>query len=560
MTPAFRASGKEAPGRPPLVARLRPYLLIALALLPICLLRDFTPDNELRYLSIADEALRDGHFFTFYNHGVQYADKPPLYLWIVMLGKLLLGTHSILFLALFSLIPALLICRVMDYWLTPFLNPQQRLSSLLVTATCGLFLGVAVFVRMDMLMTLFIVLALATFYEMYSLAAAPEGEGSVPSARLHKKAWLLGFYVFMALFSKGPVGFLLPLLASLVFLVVEKQCRRIGLFWGWRTWIPLLAGCLFWFGGAWIEGGNTYMSNLLVHQTVDRAVNAFHHKEPFYYYLYILPAILTPWVFYIVGAVGGGAFCRKSRSAASPEEARLALFFVTVILTGLVMLSAFSSKLAIYLLPLLPFCAALAALWGRHFEQKRWLRLCAALPALLFALAALAYALLYLGGAGAAVGLPAWVFHWLPLCAVLLLGLCAVYSLVCLHFPKGLHKGIHALTVGLLATLCVGGFFLPRINPHLGCADLCHRAVQLAREAPTAGFATYRMSRSESMDVFLHAQVRKLGAEELQAGQAAGHLLILPNRRLQDPAIQALLPGRPSYRIGQHTLIDLRGE
>lgn len=38
------------------------YLFILLALLPVLLLRDYTPGNELRYLSIADEALRNGTF------------------------------------------------------------------------------------------------------------------------------------------------------------------------------------------------------------------------------------------------------------------------------------------------------------------------------------------------------------------------------------------------------------------------------------------------------------------------------------------------------------------
>ena len=74
--------------------RTKYFILFAVVMIPLFLLRDFTPDNELRYLSIADEALRNGTFFTFYNHGLAYADKPPLYLWIVMAGRLLFGTHS----------------------------------------------------------------------------------------------------------------------------------------------------------------------------------------------------------------------------------------------------------------------------------------------------------------------------------------------------------------------------------------------------------------------------------------------------------------------------------
>ena len=55
-----------------------PYFALIFALLPIILWRDFTPSNELRYLSIADEALQNHTFFSFTNHGIPYADKPPL--------------------------------------------------------------------------------------------------------------------------------------------------------------------------------------------------------------------------------------------------------------------------------------------------------------------------------------------------------------------------------------------------------------------------------------------------------------------------------------------------
>lgn len=71
-------------------SKFLPFLLL-LAVLPVLIFRDYTPSNELRYLSIVDEALRNGDIFTFTNHGIQYADKPPLYFWILMLGKWLLG-------------------------------------------------------------------------------------------------------------------------------------------------------------------------------------------------------------------------------------------------------------------------------------------------------------------------------------------------------------------------------------------------------------------------------------------------------------------------------------
>ena len=53
-------------------------IVMALSLAPLMAMRDFTPANELRYLSIVDEALAEGLVFTFSNQGEPYADKPPL--------------------------------------------------------------------------------------------------------------------------------------------------------------------------------------------------------------------------------------------------------------------------------------------------------------------------------------------------------------------------------------------------------------------------------------------------------------------------------------------------
>ena len=41
------------------------FLFTIICLIPEMLMRDFTPSNELRYLSIADEALAGGNFFAF---------------------------------------------------------------------------------------------------------------------------------------------------------------------------------------------------------------------------------------------------------------------------------------------------------------------------------------------------------------------------------------------------------------------------------------------------------------------------------------------------------------
>ena len=110
-------------------SKFLPFLLL-LAVLPVLIFRDYTPSNELRYLSIVDEALRNGDIFTFTNHGIQYADKPPLYFWILMLGKWLLGNHAMWFASLFSFIPAFS-CKTISCLLSA---RKKRLANICLSA------------------------------------------------------------------------------------------------------------------------------------------------------------------------------------------------------------------------------------------------------------------------------------------------------------------------------------------------------------------------------------------------------------------------------------------
>lgn len=321
------------------------YAAVALAMLPALLLRDFTPDNELRYMSIADEALRDGSLFCFTNHGAAYADKPPMYLWIVMLGKWLLGGHYMWFLGLFSLVPMLLVGRVMDRWAMPLMTIRQRQTALLMLFTCGYFPALGLTLRMDMLMTLWIVLALREVYIM-----AEEG---TPTRRGSAKT---GLYTFLALFTKGPLGVIIPLLGTLVFLLATKRGRLFFRVWAWPAWAVLLGGCVLWFGAVWAEGGSAYLDNLLFHQTVDRAHNAFHHKRPVWYYAVCVWYVMAPWSLVVLwqaatrrGEMFAGAFRRM---------------MVAVFCATFVVLSCISSKLQVYLLPAIPFVVYLCASVG----------------------------------------------------------------------------------------------------------------------------------------------------------------------------------------------------
>ncbi|MFA7155428.1 MAG: glycosyltransferase family 39 protein, partial [Proteiniphilum sp.] len=291
------------------------FLIWFVALLPILLLRDFTPSNELRYLNIVDEALQNGNIFTFTNQGEIYADKPPLHFWLMMAGKRILGEHRMWYYALLSFIPALIILDTMRRWIGRQAGSDATTTSLMLM-TAGLFIGVGIIVRMDMLMTMFIVLALYTFYRMY------QGE------KLKRLSLLFPLYTFLALFSKGPLGILIPFVSTLSFLIYKKKLSHFSRYWGWKSLAILLTGCLIWFTGVYLEGGKEYIHNLLFRQTVGRGINSFHHKEPFYYYAITSWYAVAPWSLLSIGIVAASLVQRKIRS-------ELEQFFAVIVLSSL---------------------------------------------------------------------------------------------------------------------------------------------------------------------------------------------------------------------------------
>lgn len=425
------------------LTRQRLFWLVAIvALLPVVMLRELSPDNELRYVEIVREALANGHSFAFTLQGQPYADKPPLFFWLMMAFQEIFGSipsWSILFL---SLLPALLTIHVMNSWTSSSMHNQAQESAGLMLLTSVYFLGPAIVLRMDMLMCLFIVLALRSAWRI------AQGQNS------EREHWLLPLWLFLAVFTKGPLGLLIPLVGSVSYLCLSHQPRLILRCWGWRTWLPLVLLCLLWFGAVWAEGGTDYLNNLLFHQTFGRAVSAFHHARPFWYYALCIWYCLAPWsplvAVLIVLSLRRGFPLRG-----------LQCYFLSTGLSCFVLLSMLSGKLQVYLLPALPFLVYGAAMTLPRQRDSRWVKAALALPSALFALALpmlfLAIHLLHLP-----------VLHHLMLfLAATLLTVSGILSLFRLYIRGGARaagEAIRLLAIGLLTAVYTAGWALPELN------------------------------------------------------------------------------------------------
>lgn len=482
------------------------FVFCAVCLLPMMAMRDFTPSNELRYLSIADEAIANGHLFAFYNHGIPYADKPPLYFWIVMLCRLLFGHHSCLALSMFSLIPAFAIVGIMDRWVMKGKSAMNRMSVAGMTLTCVMFLGTMVVLRMDMLMCLFIVLTLWTFYRMYT------GEGSRRQDSLTLPLW-----IFLALFTKGPVGLLMPPLAIAVFLAVKRDWKGFRKYLGLKTWGIIAALSAVWLTCVWLEGGPEYINNLLFKQTVGRAVNAFTHARPFWFYLVTLLWCLAPYTLLLIGSFMASLL--PVRKAGAEKSSDLEILFLCTIISTAAMLSSFSSKLPIYLVPVLPFCVYLFPTVLDRIGERGWMRWSVGIFQILLLCAGIA-TLLFLSGS---VTIPAaaslqdeysFAREAPVVNAVILLTLANAMGTWFLIKRKSVNIPVLLLSAGLFLAAFSASAVLRDLNPYIGYGSICSRVPE------GTDVATIFLHRPENIDVYTGRQITDFGDDPAKLSEA----------------------------------------
>lgn len=482
------------------------FVFCAVCLLPMMAMRDFTPSNELRYLSIADEAIANGHLFAFYNHGIPYADKPPLYFWIVMLCRLLFGHHSCLALSMFSLIPAFAIVGIMDRWVMKGKSAMNRMSVAGMTLTCVMFLGTMVVLRMDMLMCLFIVLALWTFYRMYT------GEGSRRQDSLTLPLW-----IFLALFTKGPVGLLMPPLAIAVFLAVKRDWKGFRKYLGLKTWGIIAVLSAVWLTCVWLEGGLEYINNLLFKQTVGRAVNAFTHARPFWFYLVTILWCLAPYTLLLIGSFMASLL--PVRKAGAEKVSDLEILFLSTIISTVAMLSSFSSKLPIYLVPVFPFCVYLFPTVLDRIGERGWMRWSVGIFQILLLCAGIA-TLLFLSGSvtipAAACLLDEYSFaREAPVVnAVILLTLANAMGTWFLIKRKSVNIPALLLSAGLFLAAFSASSVLRDLNPYIGYGSICSRVPE------GTDVATIFLHRPENIDVYTGRQITDLGDDPAKLSEA----------------------------------------
>jgi len=347
---------------------------------------DLWNPDEPRYAQVAREMVDGGDWIQMHLNGKIYADKPPLFFWLIAFSSFLwqgFSSFSVRFpSAVFGTLTVLLtflIGKRLYSYRTGFLAG-------LILATSLEFAYLSTRANIDATLTFFTTLSLFCFLEWYrgnpphfgceSKRSHPlpprERENGVASSlpqgeKEGKKSLIIyGFYIGMALatLAKGPVGFILPLLVVLVYLAVQKDwngIKRMKLIQGMILFILIV---LAWYLPALLKGGREYFNETIMLHTVDRFAKGSSHIRPFYYYLYNFPADFLPWIFFLPAAIAYGFSGLKA--GMKKEFLFLFIWFAVIF----IFFSFSKGKRGLYLLPLFPAVSLLVGKWWDDYISE----------------------------------------------------------------------------------------------------------------------------------------------------------------------------------------------
>lgn len=248
-----------------------------------------------RFGVIAHEMLAGGSWIVPTQYGEVYANKPPLYPWLVALVSAPLGGVSPLTVRLPSALGLVLLVVAAASW------GRRRTGSLGAgRAAALLLLGTFLVLRLgresrpDMLAA-----GLAT-------AALALLDGLASGARSPRAAWGAGVLVGLTLLAKGPAALVLPALVLLLPAGAHRVRDRVR---GAR--LPVVLGVAALVAGPWLvaatlHAGWGYAESLVLGQAATRLAGEGNKLEPLgYYALRFLDAGL-PWTPLYLLALGLG--------------------------------------------------------------------------------------------------------------------------------------------------------------------------------------------------------------------------------------------------------------
>ncbi len=317
--------------------------------------REVWYSDEIRYAAAFREMLDGGHYWFLQLNGEPYPDKPPIYFWMLAGLSWLVGSRELWVMFLGSAVSGAAFVVASYVLLKQVLGRAEASVGAALLLATPLVGALFQHVRMDLLFATAIALAQLSFF----VGARREQNNPLIVA-----GFALGA---VATLIKGPFGLAFPVAGLLVDAALRQRFGRLfrlDVLLGLAVSVALIGG---WAAISVADVGLERFLAMMDKQVVQRATDAWTHRRPGWYYLVVLPLVWLPWTV-LIGLppiwrwLGRGV--RLSLALRfQPDSAKTAglLFLGISALGDLALLSVMSSKLHIYLVPLLPKLAGLSA-------------------------------------------------------------------------------------------------------------------------------------------------------------------------------------------------------
>jgi len=310
--------------------------------------------SEGRWAEITREMLTSGDFLHPTIGGEPYFDKPLLTYWFIGIIAVVSGVLNELVVRIPSAVAGML-----SIWAT------VRIGTRLWSAQIGRIAG----------------WILLTTYAFLFWSRTGTAETENLAAIVLAVAWywarrdrpnfvtFLVFYLiaFVGALTKGLTSVVVPVLIVMPDIIEEKRWRTFFKPVHFLALTLALGVYLSPFIIASLTRPEDYQSSglaLVFRENIQRFFKPFDHKGPFYLYFYELPVLLLPWAPLFLGAVVGMIKNWKELDSNTRWLIKaIALVFLFFTLSG--------SRRSYYILPIVPFCALLIAVFIIWIDQPQ---------------------------------------------------------------------------------------------------------------------------------------------------------------------------------------------
>jgi 4-amino-4-deoxy-L-arabinose transferase-like glycosyltransferase len=351
------------PARVALLAAAAVLLLLRLGAIGV-----WAPDEPV-YTEMAEEVRSFEHGPTglvlLYLDGKPTDQKPPLYFWAGALfgapGGHVTETAARLPSALAGIGCVWLVLQIG----TLLLSRRTALLGAALLVTTPFFAHLGRRAALDVVLAMF---ELCAFYAFVRLERGV-GRRTTNVALLHGALGL-------AVLDKGPVGFLLPLAAMVVYLAVERRLADVrAIVPLWSLLLSILPG-LAWITLATWLAPTGWFHGAVVDNLWGRFFQGLYHPRPWHYFFVQFPTRSLPWsLFWPV--VAWAAWRRVFVAHADPERARAWRFLLAWVGVMFTFFSISAGKRELYMVPAMPAAALLTAdallvLLAQCSDVPRW--------------------------------------------------------------------------------------------------------------------------------------------------------------------------------------------